>query len=309
MNVTCLCFHEDRTVSILQECIRFSLLRDRYLPFASMSAQFHTASELMPPVRVQLFIRQRLVHDGLVRHASAYRKGGQYYAEIQSRGFSSVLTKNQLVPGIHTDVTLDSLMETYNLPHVTYQDNMQAIGYIYVKDNATMWDSVIAYNYKLNRGYPYVRVPNLLCVMPRTGGQPVPVPESSLLSAGSSIHTADMLSRIDMANAAGEYGTFTLSNPLAEQPGIVRVRQILFDKQFAHAPTEALRFRIAVGNRKFHARSFSYAGYCGEDLEDTVQIGNAFSAKVSRIDIRGDATGIVTEDTFYFDDFCNPAAQ
>ncbi|MBQ8922914.1 MAG: hypothetical protein IJ060_12305 [Oscillospiraceae bacterium] len=304
MNVTCICFHEDHTVSILQDCVRFSLLRDRYQPFSALNVQLHTETALKRTVRVQFFLSHVLLHDGLVREASCSREEGQYLAAIQSRGFSSFLLKNQLVPGIHPNVTLNSLMETYQLPNVTYQENMQAISYLYVKDNTSMWDSLIAYNYKLNGGFPYIRVPNLVCVVPQTGTRTFSVPQDAVIETGTGIRTADILSRIDMADAAGEYGCFTRTNALAGQLGIVRVRQILFDRQFSHAPQDALQMRLSLSNRRYHSRTVTYAGYLGEDLEDSVA-AEGVTARVSRIDIRGDAGGVITADTFYDDDFCN----
>ncbi len=304
MNVTCICFHEDYTVSILQDCSRFLFLRDRYQPFSDLSIQLHTGSALKRTVRIQFFLSHILLHDGLVRDAACKKEAGQFTTVIRSRGFTSVLMKNQLVPGIYNNVTLNSLMETYQLPNVSYQENMQSISYLYVRDNASMWDSLIAYNYKLNGSFPYIRVPNLLCVVPRTGGTPVSVPQDAVLSTGTGIRTSEIISRIDMADAAGEYGSFTQSNALAAPLEIVRVRQILFDRQFAHAPDDALRFRLALSNRRFHSRTVTYAGYLGEDLEDAVTVGNE-TARVSRIEIRGDADGVVTADTFYYDSFCN----
>jgi len=304
MNVTCICFHEDQTLTIVQECTRFSFLRDRYQPFSALNVTLHTAAVLKRTFRVQFFLNHVLLHDGLVRDALCSREEGQFLTEIRSRGYCSVLTKNQLVPGIHSNVTLRSLMETYHLPNITYQDAVQPISYLFVRDNASMWDSVIAYNYKLNGGFPYVRVPNLLCVMPQTGTKTVTVPQSAVISTSDGICTAEILSRIDMADPAGEYGTFTRSYPLADSLGIVRVRQILFDRQFAYAPQDALKYRLSLSSRRFHSRAVTYAGWLGEDLEDRV-CADGQTARVSRIDIRGDANGIVTEDTFYYDDFCN----
>ena len=117
---------------------------------------------------------------------------------------------------------------------------------------------------------------------------------------------SEMISRIDMADAAGAYGKFTRSNPEAISRNIVRIRQILLDKQYVYDPQDALRWRIDLSNRRIRSRTLSYSGYCGEDIEDLVQAGE-FRARVSRIRITGDRNGIRTEDSFYFDPFCNPA--
>lgn len=240
------------------------------------------------------------------RTAPVSAKKGEWIFRCNCRSYTSVLTENQLVPGVHTQVTLQSLMETYQLPHITYDPNVPEINYIYVKENAAMWDTVIAYNYKLNGGFPYVRVPNQLCMLPQTGSTPVLLPVSKLLAVSEGGQCSEIISRIDMANAAGDYGSFTRSNPEAVSREIVRVRQIPLDKQYLYAPDDALSFRIALSNRRLHIKTYRYLGYAGEDIEDLMQIGNE-TARVSRIRITGDKNGIVTEDSFYFDPFCNPA--
>ena len=214
------------------------------------------------------------------------------------------LTKNQLVPGLYTQVTLEQLMETYALPHITY-DNVQSIRYVYVKENANMWDTIVAYDYKLCGGYPYIRVPNLLCMLPQTETETIVLPADRLLRIASGGETGGLISRVDMADIDGTYGTYSMGNPEAALRDIVRVRQILFDRQYAYDPEDALRFRIAVSNRKLFSKTVRYAGYCGEDLEDMAVCGDFVRGRVSRIVVTADSTGFVTEDTFYFDPFCN----
>ena len=84
-----------------------------------------------------------------------------------------------------------------------------------------------------------------------------------------------------------------------------RVKQILLDKQYVYEPDAALRFRIALGNRRVRSRSVTYAGYCGEDTEDLITVGEHFTARVSRIVLTCEKGCLTTADTFYFDDFCN----
>ncbi|MBR6106935.1 MAG: hypothetical protein IKQ39_02910 [Oscillospiraceae bacterium] len=305
MNPVLRCFYRSGPERTFTECIRFTLVRDRYQPFAVLHVQMHTDSHADVPVRVQFSLGGRLLHDGVVVKCDCALEQGQHILRLTARSYTSLLVQNQLVPGIHTDVTLASLLETYALPHITYQPDVEMIRYIYVKDNASMWDTVTAYNFKLNSGFPYIRVPNLLCVLPQTGTVPAAIPEQSILKLSDGGELSGMLSRIDMANMVGEYGTYTRSNPLAPLYGIVRVKQILLDRQYVYEPDDALRFRIALGNRRLRSKTVSYAGYCGEDAEDLVSVGSRFTARVSRIVLTGDQGGLTTSDTFYFDDFCN----
>lgn len=306
MNVSCVLHYPDGTELTVTRCLRFTLLRDRYQAFAALYAQFLTDQPLEAPSEAIFSIGGQLLHDGCIEHAECVLEAGQYVLKFNSRSFTAALTRNQLVPGVHTAVTLQSLMETYALPKITYDTSMPEIRYIYVRENAAMWDSIMAYNYKLNSGFPYIRVPNLLCMTPQTGQDAVILPADALRTMQNGGDCSEMISRIDMADAAGAYGKFTRSNPEAISRNIVRIRQILLDKQYVYDPQDALRWRIDLSNRRIRSRTLSYSGYCGEDIEDLVQAGE-FRARVSRIRITGDRNGIRTEDTFYFDPFCNPA--
>ena len=304
MNVTCILYDPDGRRTELTRCLRFTLLRDRYQAYAQLHAQFLTDAPVSAPSEAVFSIGGQLLHDGCIEHAECVRSSGRYVLKFSSRSYTAVLTKNQLVPGLHYAVTLQSLMETYALPKITYDNTMPEITYIYVRENAAMWDSIMAYNYKLCYGFPYIRVPNLLCMMPQTGTEAIVLPADRLLTDSTGGDCSEMISRIDMANAAGDYGTFTMTNPEAVRRNIVRTRQILLDKQYVHAPEDALRWRIALSNRRMVSRTVSYHGYCGEDIEDLCAVGD-LRARVSRIRITGDRNGIRTEDTFYFDPFCN----
>ena len=304
MNVSCILHMPDGSTCTLTRCLRFTLLRERYQAFGVLYTQFLTDVPLAVPSEAEFYLDGRLLHDGCTERVSCEYAAGQYVIKLSSRSYTAALTKNQLVPGLHYGVTLQSLMETYALPKITYDTSMPEINYIYVKDNAAMWDSIMAYNFKLNRSFPYIRVPNLLCMTPQTGTEPIVLPQDQILSDTEGGDSSGMLSRIDMANAAGEYGSFTMSNPEAIRRNIVRVRQILLDKQYVHAPDDALYWRIALSNRRMHSRTVCYSGYCGEDIEDLTVLGG-MCARVSRIRITGDRNGIRTEDSFYFDPFCN----
>lgn len=304
MNVRCELNGPHGQSASLTRCIRFSLLRERYQAFAQLHAQFLLEQPIEPPAEVRFYIGETLVHEGMAVEAACFCEKGQWSIRLRSRSFTAALTNNQLVPGLHDHVTLQSLMETYHLPHITYDSGKEEINYIYVKDNAAMWDSVIAYNYKLCGGFPYIRVPNLLCMLPQTGETPVVLPEDAVLYRGTGGCSGEMISRIEMADAAGRYGAFTRINPEALSRGIVRVRQMKLDKQFFYSPDDAMKFCIAISNRKLYTEEVRYLGYCGEDLEDLVQYGSK-TARVSRILVTGNEHGIITADTFYFDPFCN----
>lgn len=303
MTLSCKCFTSEGSFTLTQ-AVRFTLVRDRYLPYAALQITMPAGTQTALPLRVQFTLNGTLLHDGFVRAARYVQEQNTRMLTINSRSFTAVLTGNQLVPGMYYDVTLSSLMTTYNLPHITYQQGDSSVRYLYVKENAGMWDALTAFGYKLCAGYPYVRVPNLLCVSPQPEGTPIVLPADKLLKRGSGTDAADLISRIDMADLDGTYGSFTRSNPAAAARGLTRVRQIAMDKQFLYDPDDALKFRIACSNRRLTQQSVKYIGYCGEDCEDYVRCGD-LTAHVSRITLTCDKGVLTTEDVFYFDDFCN----
>lgn len=302
MNCTLTCYDLNGDVTVLSDCLGFTLLRERYQPFSSLNVKMRCGA-MQTPVRVRFSLGTFLLMDGIVQNADVSLKGGLRILSVNARSFTAVLAKNQLEPGVHYDVTLDSLMQVYSLPHVTYQTGMQQVGYIYVKDHSPMWSAVAAYNYKLNGGFPYVRADNMLCVVPQAAQTPIVLPDT-LFSSGTQNHQGSIVSKILMASIDGDYGRYEMDNPEAALREIVNVRQMAFDKQFIYNPEDALRYQIALSNRRIAAEAVSYPDYRGEDIGDSVTYGNK-TAVVSRIQIHGDGKGVVTEDSFYFDSFCN----
>lgn len=306
MTVSCKCFTANGYF-YLSDCLRFVLVRDRYMPdhtldITMLAAENYTAM----PLRVQFSLNGTLLHDGYVASAQYTKEKNQRVLRIRTKSYTAVLTQNQLVPGLYFDVTLSSLMTTYQLPHITYQQGSSTVRYVYVKENAGMWDTLTAFSYKLCGGYPYVRAVNELCVSPQTGTTAITLPADALLLRGTGTYAADMISRIDMADLDGTYGSYTATNAQAISRGITRVRQILMDKQFLYDPNDALQFRIACSNRKLENVTLRYIGYCGEDCEDLVTCGS-LTARVSKITVTCENGKLTTEDVFYYDDFCNPS--
>lgn len=304
MNISCVCYAAGGTQFSLTQCARFRLLRDRYQPYASLDITLDAGSYTALPVRVRFFLNGSLLHDGFVRHAAYTLENGGRLLRIQTRSFTAVLAGNEIMPGLQYDVTLTSLMTTYNLPHITYQKGMAPISYVYFKDNVSMWNAVTAYTYMVCGGYPYVRTANHLCAAPQTGTDPVFLPVNAVLLKSDGCNATELISRMEMADLEGEYGTFSAVNSEAAAREITNVRQMSFDRMFSSMPQSAPQFRIKCSNRRLREKKIRYLGYCGEDLEDLVSCGT-LTARVSKIDLSGSAEGLVTEDTFYFDSFCN----
>ena len=307
MTTSLICTPADGTGYTLTKCLRFSLLRERYQPFSVLQAQFAAAAPDAPvPQHVSFQLGGQTVHAGLVQKAELRQTEGITVLNVTAKGDGVALLHSQLDPGNYYNATLQSLLSAYTLPGVTWDQTADTVNYIVVDERQPLWEAVIAYAYKLRQGFPYVRVPNLVCVAPQAGQTAVTLPADAVLAAGTSLNTADLISRIDMADLDGQYGTFTLTNSEAVRRGIISVQNMRFDRQFLYAPPDAMQYRISRSSRRMTAKTVRYAGYCGEDIEDLIACGT-LSGRVSRIRITGGADGIVTEDTLYYDDLCNPA--
>ncbi len=297
----------DGTTQTLTQCERFSLIRERYLPYATMRVICITQSSYrnQKPVRMCAMLDDHLLIDGQVQQFAWSMEAGLGRLQIVAQGDAIALLHNQLVPGIYNDATLASLMTTYPLPHITYETGVEELKYIYVKPNSAIWDTLIAYNYKLNHGFPYVVGANHLRVTAKPDTVAVSVPDDRILKYRFGSEAKRLVSRYDMADVDGNYGTYTQTNPTATERSLVRVKQIALDKQYLYDPIEALNYRIAFTNRQYRSTSVTYLGYRGEDIEDMVQLGSIATGHVSRIVVSGSSKGIFTEDTLYYDNFCN----
>ena len=298
-------FTVNETQYTLAQCLRFSVLRERYQPFASCSARFLLPAAVPLPQSIRLTAGGTELYKGPVQSVVLRSEGGMRYLDLQGKSAPYQLMRNQLTPGIHAHVTLESLIAGCGIPGIRLQSGQAEMNYIYVKEHTVIWDAVTAYNFKLNRGFPYVRESDLLCVLPQSPAEAVILPADTVLSAAENSYTGGIITRVDMADMDGNYGQFTMDNPRAPGLNTVSVREIPFDRQYLYDPTEALRFRIMCSNRRFSSRTVRYAGFCGEEIGDTVTSAHTGTAVLCRSLVTGNASGIATEDTFYYDDFCN----
>lgn len=293
------------TVDVYQ-CVSFSLVRDRYVPYSTLRAVvIPTVGWYNHPCKAQFYLDGVLMHEGIIEQFESKLDGGQVYMTVVSKGYSAALMHNQPVPGIYSAATLQSLMEMYQLPFVTYQDDVVESRYMYVKDNTSMWDMLCHYNFKLNGGLPYITVPNHVCVLPKEAPPQFTVPLAQVVRTGDCANLSKMISRVDMADASGNYGAYSLENESAESYHVMRVKQITLDKQYLSDPEQALLYRIDCSMRKMRSSFAEYVGYCGEDIGDQVTVEGFTSGFASRIEVSGSGKQLRTVVHFYHDPFCN----
>ena len=304
MNVKCIITDIDGNATTLTRCLSFTLRKDRYAPTSTLTAEFLAEGDENPPCAVQFAIEGQTVFHGVPKNASISRTQGVYRLSFQAESYGAALARNQLTPGVYTSVTLASLLTKYSLTGLTYEAISDPISYLYVEEDTPLWDAVVAFCYKYNGGYPFLKFPN--CVTVGQGaGAAFTLPQRLILSRGTGENLTHMVSRIDMADADGSYGAFTATNTAATARNITRVQQIGFDLQYPNDPQLALSQRIAYGNRGMAQRMVHYLGYMGEDLHDKMTVAENFTATVGALVISGDGKGISTELIFYYDSFDN----
>ena len=78
-----------------------------------------------------------------------------------------MLAQNEIEPGTLTVISLNKLMsEHMTIPNVTWQNNDEAVRYIYVKEHDSQWTSIICMGLTLYEDYPYIGAPNEIRLAP-----------------------------------------------------------------------------------------------------------------------------------------------
>ncbi len=293
------------TVIAEENILSFSFTKDIYTPYTSLSARIRADnSSFDNAAEVQLSIDGHMIHHGLIDDLKWERISGTDFLYVRSRGFSSLLTQNQIEPGLQMNVSFNMLMEDfYTLPYVTHENNSDNSSYIYVRPNTSMWDAAANLAYKLLGTYPYIRGTNTVMI------SPFPTPESfdlssvPLLSSGSEISGIHLASHYHMADINGNYGTFELSDQDVINMKIIRHKFFDLDMRFLYAPQQALTFRDKFDFRGCKKTFCSYSGYLGEDIYDLVSFGAVSAAPIGSVSITGSSKGIFTEIGVYTDKF------
>ncbi len=288
----------------LTDCISFTLVRDRYQPFATLRAKMIAVRNLYNyPCRAQFYLDGRLLHEGIIEQFTSELRDGVRFLTVVSKSYTAALLHNQPTPGMYPAATLASLMTMYHLPYVTYESGVTESRYMFVKESASMWEMLNHYTYLLNGGLPYITVPNHVRVTPKAAPAEFTVATNRILCKGEATDLSRIISRIDMADASGEYGVYSMTNTEATDCNITRVKQITLDKTYLSAPDKALDIRIKRSMQKMRGEYVEYIGYCGEDIGDKVMCVGFTYAPVGRIELCGDGNGLRTRIWHYYDPF------
>ena len=302
-NLTLYLFGNQAAVRIVP-CLSFSLEREAYTPFESVTAEFLSdRSDYSNIERLAIYRDQEQIFFGLADSVQQYHKNHLSFVRITSRSFPSLLTQNELEPGLHSNLTIASLMtDFYQFPQITYE-NFSGTGYIFVKSGNTMWDGVVSFGYKLTGHYPYIQH-NHICLSAPQDSTPLQFSESQVLEYGSCLDTTKLISHYHMEDINGTPDSYSQANPAAAAFSIVRHKQIPFDRSFLHDPDDTLTFRNLYSRRGSQADYLVYSGFQNELIGQKFSFGNLFQNQtICRVRTTFGQNGFRTKLWSYHDGF------
>lgn len=295
----------DGTTNVISDILSFNFVKDCYTPYTSLSAAFLSDGISPENVReIKLCINSKLVHHGIADTLDVCTQNGTTVCKITSRGFTSLLTQNQLEPGLKPNISFNSLMESFcTIPHVLHENNSDTSNYIYVKPNSDMWDGIANLSYKLYGTYPYIRDANTVRITPVSTPESFSYDNAELLKSGTRRTTKHMISDYHMTNIDGDYGDFDLTDQNVRALDIVRNFYFELDLQYLSSPMNALYFRDKFNTRKAISHYCLYSGYNSEDISDVVSFGSVEEKRINAVRIFGSSKGIFTELSVFSDSF------
>lgn len=286
--------------------IGFRCVKERYTPYVSLDITALCGD--MPAdtdVReVRLEIGGKVVHSGIMDGMTVTESGGAVKMRITSRGFTSMLSQNELAPGVMTAVSLNSLMsQSTAVPGVTWENSASTARYIYVKEHDSQWTAIVILGLTLNELYPYIGGTNEVRLTPR-GTVFAP---GEVFEAGHGGDYSKMVSHYHMKDVSDEY-SYNYTDGYAESRGIIRHKYVPFDKQFISLTDMGLRYKLNFSRRGCQSRFMRYTGWRGEDITDRIVFPDGETAEISALEICGNAKrGVYTKAVCYYDGYCNKA--
>ncbi len=286
-----------------------SLEKEAYTPYSSLSLTTyvtHDPENFTDIFRVTLFNDDEILHDGTIQKLTATRQENMVRLSLTSRSFTAMLLQNQIAPGIHTAFSLDALMTSIeNLPEeIEWEHNSDTSNYLYVRQNVSIWDGIVALTYKICGRYPFLCGANEIRMHFPEQYKNWTATESTALKAGVITDQSILYSDFYMADAAGTYGAYHYHDDEATARGITRTKQLDLDDQYLYNPEEALIFRDKFAARRLVRKFVEVSGIAAVSLGDRLSYESMIeNDPVTRIRLAGDKNGLRTRMETYQDKF------
>lgn len=305
MNVTLELIKENGSVSSEDRILSFAFEKNAYIPYTRLSVSFISGELFFTSVaEIKLIIDGKTVHHGLIDTIKSRQHDSRIIVRLVSKGFTSLLCRNQIEPGLKTGISLNSLMDSfYTIPYVTHEDNSDVSNYIYVRKNTSMWDAVSNLSYKLLGTYPYIRDENRVMITPYPTPSEFTYEISERMAVGYEYDYTRMASNYHMADINGEYGHYELQDNDVLDKKIVRHEYSDLDMRFLYSPQTALEYRNKFDTRGKMAVYCEYIGYRGEDLFDIMRFSSSSYGRIKSMRITGNSKGVFTKVMRYTDKF------
>ncbi|MBQ8824298.1 MAG: hypothetical protein IJZ64_03610 [Ruminococcus sp.] len=290
------------------DILAFKFEKDIYRSCTELFIQLKVPDGLQSDAiaRIKLNIDGKTIHDGLIDTVTYNSKYNFKSVKIYSRGFTSLLTQNEMIPGLHTDISLDKIMSMYyTFPNcVKWEQNTDTSNYIYVDDGDSMWDGVANLCYKLNGRYPYIRETNTVQINLPSQDLVLEYNTDDLLSYQTVYDYTKFISHYHMQDIDDSYDKFYLVNSTALSMSIMRHKQIPFDRTYTSNPSQGLNFKSAYSNRGWSRNIAVVNGTPYADLNDMFTLNGIFERKrISAICITGNKNGVTTTFSMYHDNW------
>lgn len=299
---------ENGTISTvnLEKCIYFNLDKERYTPYISFRGAFIIPQYYEEVISIKFFIDDNEIHYGSIDMAKMTLIRGYYRLDIVSRSYTLALGLNQPKPQINTSVSLSNLLSrNVTLTNISCETGTKTVNYIYVLENSTLWDAVVAYSLKAYGTYPFVYKTNEIRVNAPSEAVSRTYVQSSIVEKYNGSSQSNLISHIHMKDTDGNYETYNLTDNYAVSRDIIRHKQIPLDNQWLADTDMALTSRVNYAKRAAKYRGMKVLGYSGEELFDkfTNQNGSPeFSSSViHRLNITGSNNVIYTTMYEYID--------
>ncbi|MBR5512644.1 MAG: hypothetical protein IKV85_01500 [Ruminococcus sp.] len=290
---------KDGAEGSLQSCVSFVYEKEAYTPYTSLKAVVYGDDLPDDITEVKMNIDGYHIHHGFVDSYRVTRQNGINQGILASRGFTALLTENQLPPGMYTDMTLDRLFSDYiAFPYIEHESNTQS-SYIYVNKGASIWDSIANLSYKIAEVYPYVADSNTVMISMPDMPRKIICDKENMYSCGTEIMTRRMVSSYNMADISGEYGAFSAVSEEAAARNIIRHRHFELDMRFLNNPDMACQYRIMMSERGYKRHFFTFVGFQGQDLNDIAVIDEQDERRINSVKVKGGRNGVFTEISVY----------
>lgn len=301
MTATLKLFKTQESFTDFEKCVTLRFEKERYTPYSTLSCIFVNDGNFSGyAYKARLSIDGASIHYGPVDSFECYLENGISYVKLTSRGFSMGLSQNQPRPQMNLNVNLQSLIDSnITIPHVACQQDTVTANYIYVKENSSLWDAIVALGQKTYGEYPFIYSENTIRLT-KPSDSSVNYSAKSIAKQGSGLRLLSLVSHYHMKDTEDEY-SFSYENPSASAYEIVRHKYMNLDRQWLADPDSGLAHKGHFSEKGIRYSFVRLCGFCPTDLRNDVVIPDGSTKEVSRIRYDYSQKGFFTTLWFYDD--------